>query len=626
MTNVKICDTTIFVWRSFDMQVVIDIEANGLTPTLIHCVVCRDLDTDKEYIFTHKELYETKEFYQFALGVTRWIGHNFIDYDRHWLNKLIFEPQGYFRIKVKNIDDTLVMSRLDYPMRPGGHSLENLATVIGSPPKIAHEDWTTFTPEMLERCRRDVEINRDVYKYLLKRLEGFSAHSIRLEHDTAYILSQMKRDGFKFNRALCEDILAKCTTEAEELLGRIRESFKPIERVVGTYKAVYKKRPIVDHTETRADGSVINRYKKGPDGKNLTEIILIAPERSKVVTEEFNPASAKQIIERMEGLWKPYIFTPTGQPQICEENLLTVTPEAPECVKDFVKYKTLESRKSMLTSYLECLDENDFMHGDVYHIGAKTHRMAHRNPNTGNIPHENRKQPELDCYGKEFRKLFIPRAPDRVMVGIDIASIQVRMLAHYIGNEEYIDIVSHGDPHRKTMEASEGMITLRDTAKTFIYAFFFGCGAAKAGSIIGGTEKDGKMLLDKFIKNIPGMAVFKHKTLPMIARRGWFYGLDGRKMYVDSERDILPAMLQGGEAIIMKEALRIAKKDLTNANLDSILVAVVHDEMQRDTLKEHAEQAGEICKQAIINAGVLLKCKCPLNADVKIGPTWNESH
>lgn len=609
------------------MQVVIDIEANGLQPTLVHCIVCRDLDTDKEYIFTPRELYDTCSFQEFAKGVTKWVGHNFIDYDRHWINKLLFEQLGKpLRIKVKQIDDTLVMSRLAYPMRPGGHSLEALATLVGSPPKLEHEDWNHFSPEMLARCRRDVEINRDVYKYVCKELQGFSAHSIRLEHDTAFLLSEMKRDGFKFNRQMCTDILQKCTEESEELLSSIRQEFKPIERVVGSYKAVYKKRPVVDHVVTRSDGSTMNRYKKDSNGKTVFETVLIAPERPKIVVEEFNPASGKQVIERLEGLWKPRIFTPTGRPQICEENLMTVTKDAPECVQSFVKYKILETRKSLLNSYLDCLDDNDFMHGDVFNIGAKTHRMAHRNPNTGNIPHTNKKRPDLDCYGKEFRKLFIPRAPGRVMVGVDIASIQIRMLAHYIGNAEYIDIVSHGDPHRKTMEASEGMITLRDTAKTFIYAFFFGCGAAKAGSIIGGTEKDGRMLLDKFIKNIPGMAEFKHKTLPAIARRGWFYGLDGRKMFVESERDILPAMLQGGESIIMKEALRIAKKDLTNANLDSILVAVVHDEMQRDTLEEHAEEAGEICRQAIINAGVLLKCKCPLDAEAKIGATWNESH
>lgn len=605
------------------MRVVIDIEANGLNPDTIHCIVCRDLDTDQEYTFTPENLLE---FLPFSQGVSEWVGHNFIDYDRHWLNTLLLIPNGVKPIKVKQIKDTLVMSRLASPMRAGGHSLENLATLIGSPPKIEHEDWSTFSPEMLERCKRDVIINRDVYLYVSKELEGFSAYSIRLEHDTAFLLSCMKRDGFKFNKEKCTDILQRCTVEAEELLGSIHKEFKPIEKVVGTYKAVYKKRPVVDHQVLRKDGTLMNRYKKDSEGKTLFETVLIAPERPKIVVEEFNPASNKQIIQRLEGLWKPTIFTPTGLPQICEENLLTVVDTAPDCVKDFVKYKTLESRKSMLNNYLSCLDSNDFMHGDVFHIGAKTHRMAHRNPNTGNIPHENRKNPELDCYGKEFRKLFIPRASDRVMVGIDIASIQVRMLAHYIGNDEYIDIVSNGDPHRKTMEASEGMITLRDTAKTFIYAFFFGCGAAKAGSIIGGTEKDGRALLDKFIKNIPGMATFKHKILPAIAKRGWFYGLDGRKMFVETERDILPAMLQGGESIIMKEALRISKKNLTKEQLDSILVAVVHDEMQRDTFVDHAERAGEICKQAIIDAGVLLRCKCPLGADVKIGPTWNESH
>ena len=49
-----------------------------------------------------------------------------------------------------------------------------------------------------------------------------------------------------------------------------------------------------------------------------------------------------------------------------------------------------------------------------------THRCAHRRPNLGQVPSDER-----------FRKLFIP-SKGLCMVGADLSGIELRMLAHYL--------------------------------------------------------------------------------------------------------------------------------------------------------------------------------------------------
>lgn len=113
--------------------------------------------------------------------VRRWYFHNGVA-DRPALNKLI----PGFNMPLEKMWDTVVMSRLFNQQRPGGHSVENWATILGGEQKVKHEDWSQLTPEMIERCRSDTRLGLKITKELLeKEGKGFSIFSIRLEHDTA---------------------------------------------------------------------------------------------------------------------------------------------------------------------------------------------------------------------------------------------------------------------------------------------------------------------------------------------------------------------------------------------------------------------------------------------------------
>lgn len=64
--------------------------------------------------------------------------------------------------------DTLILSALLFPERLGGHGIEAWARRMGQEQKVQHEDWSTFSYDMLLRCESDVRLNKKVFTRLLK--------------------------------------------------------------------------------------------------------------------------------------------------------------------------------------------------------------------------------------------------------------------------------------------------------------------------------------------------------------------------------------------------------------------------------------------------------------------------
>ena len=204
------------------MNIVFDIEADGLNPTKIYCIVAQDVDTGDVFTFDNTQL---EAGYLFLKSATKLIGHNIIGYDLPALKKV----EG-IDLSDKKIVDTLVLSRLFKPTREGGHGLESWGYRLGyNKGSYGQSDgaWDAFCEEMLEYCKRDVILNTKVYNELRKESRGFTGQSVRLEHDVARIVEQQRANGFQFDMrkamllvALFEEKLA--TVEAE-----VHETFKP---------------------------------------------------------------------------------------------------------------------------------------------------------------------------------------------------------------------------------------------------------------------------------------------------------------------------------------------------------------------------------------------------------------
>jgi len=265
--------------------------------------------------------------------------------------------------------------------------------------------------------------------------------------------------------------------------------------------------------------------------------------------------------------------------------------------------------------------EDGRIHGEVITNGAVTGRATHRNPNVAQTP---------ACgapYGKECRTLFsTPR--DRVLVGVDVSGLELRMLAHFMASYDggrYGKEVVEGDVHTANQQAA-GLET-RNQAKTFIYAFLYGAGNEKIGSIVGKKASHGKVLRERFLERTPAIARLVI-DVQRAAKRGYLLGLDGRRLHIRSEHAALNTLLQSAGALVCKQWMVEVDRMLTVKQWSHRVqqVAWVHDECQFECDPEIAEEFGKECVECIAKSGEAFDILLPLTGEYKIGKNWAETH
>jgi DNA polymerase-1 len=192
-----------------------------------------------------------------------------------------------------------------------------------------------------------------------------------------------------------------------------------------------------------------------------------------------------------------------------------------------------------------------------------------------------------------------------------------------MGDQEYTNEILNGDIHTANQSAA-GLAT-RDEAKTFIYAFLYGAGDAKIGSIVGGSSTVGKRLKTKFLENTPALAELRERVTTAAAR-GYLCGLDGRRLWIRSDHAALNTLLQAAGAVVMKKALVIFSEFAEKWGLTYRMVGNIHDEVQMEVLDKDAENAGYLMVESIKAAGVAFNMRCPLDGEYKIGMSWADTH
>jgi len=574
-------------------QIVFDIEANGLNPDKVWCIIAYERGA-KEYItWSGDDLVCFKDWIK-EQGELEVIGHNIIGYDIPVLEQLL--NVDFSKCKVT---DTLVMSRLAQPSREGGHSLENWGQLLGFP-KGEHNDWDNFSQDMVEYCEQDVRVNELVYQRLLRDLDGFGTESLMLEGQVQGIISKQIKNGWVLDQEKAFGLLAKLKERKFDLEDEVHEKFKPLPTFIKEITPKIKK-----------DGSysVVGLKFLGDHWTTA-----VAP-FSRLDYPEFNLGSRQQIGRYLQYFgWKPETFTEKGQP-IVDESVLNKVKGIPEA-ELIGEYLMVQKRIAQIQSWVDAVQDNGRVHGYVNSNGAVTGRMTHSKPNMGQVP------AVYSPYGRECREVWtVPSG--YTLVGMDASGLELRMLAHYMNDERYTNEILTGDIHTANQLAS-GLAT-RDQAKTFIYAFLYGAGDAKIGSIVGGTAKDGKRLKEKFLSNTPALGRLRERV-GVASGRGYVLGLDRRRVYVRSEHAALNTLLQSAGAIVMKKALQLLDEYATKWNIDYKIIGNIHDEIQTEVRSDEADVFGRLATSCIEAAGLHYKLNCPLAGEYKVGDTWADTH
>ena len=575
------------------MRLIFDIETDDLNATKIWCIVAQDIDTNKIYKFPPDKL---EEGYKFLQSAEQLIGHNVLGFDIPMVEKF-----GNIKL-TDNVVDTLVLSRLFNPTREGGHSLDNWGYRL-SYRKIEFEDYQNYSTEMLNYCVRDVQLNTLVYKRLQIESKGFSKESVDLEHQVAKIMNQQEINGFSFDSKSATLLLAQLRERLQSVEDEVHKTFKPRwvdDRIVKPY--------------IKKDGSLSKRGLTDDEYNTcLTNNDFEPFMRRKL--EPFNLGSRKQIGEYLiEMGWKPERFTPTNQPIVDEKTLSQITHiHEAGLIAEFL---LLQKRIAQIDSWIEAVSEDNRVHGFVIPNGTITGRMTHRNPNMAQVPSL------ASPYGEECRACWVVDEGYK-LVGIDASGLEIRMLAHYMNDKDYIDEILHGDIHTTNQKLAG--LKSRNQAKTFIYALMYGAGDEKLGKVVGGNKADGSRIRKHFFANKPSFKSLRDRV-QRAATKKYLKGLDGRKIYIRNAHASLNSLLQGAGAIVMKQALTLADKWATCNNIDYKFVANIHDEWQVEVKEEYADFFGDMAVKSIVESGKHFNLRCPLDGEYKVGGNWSETH
>lgn len=224
----------------------------------------------------------------------------------------------------------------------------------------------------------------------------------------------------------------------------------------------------------------------------------------------------------------------------------------------------------------------------AFSIGTNTFRMRHRF--VVNIPSRGL---------RPLRHLFIAKN-GYMILGCDGAGLELRMLAHFMADDLYQEIILHGDIH--THNQLKASLPTRDMAKTFIYAFLYGSGIANLARVTGLSLSHMEDCIRKFKEELPALAILIERCEAAGKKFGYLHAIDGRwgrirrksgKVLVHT---VLNVLLQMTGSLVMKYGECMAEDDMIaeGVGLDEkgypAFVANQHDEVQMEVKADEVEE------------------------------------
>src|SRR5699024_5612125 len=197
---------------------VFDIEADGLNPTKIHCLVAKDVDTQEIISCTD---------YNSMISVLRsahtLVGHNIQRYDLPVIKRLLG-----IDLNVKAVD-TLALSWYLYPNRIK-HGLESFGKDFHRPKPVI-DDWENLSiEEYVHRCTEDVEINfllwKEQWSYLVD-LYGNDKEANRLIVYLSFKLNcaaEQEEVSWRFDKDRCESLVKSLESERDNKISDLKKS------------------------------------------------------------------------------------------------------------------------------------------------------------------------------------------------------------------------------------------------------------------------------------------------------------------------------------------------------------------------------------------------------------------
>jgi DNA polymerase-1 len=363
------------------------------------------------------------------------------------------------------------------------------------------------------------------------------------------------------------------------------------------------------------------------------ELDLIQEDIYKLAGGDFNLNSTPQLrqilFEKLElPILKKTKTGPSTDASVLEE-LATMGHEVPRLM---MEYRELEKLRSTYVDALPQLVHPDTgrIHTSFNQTVAATGRLSSSDPNLQNIPIRT-------DLGREIRKGFVA-APGTLFLGVDYSQIELRVMAHFSGDEAFVTAFREGiDVHRQTasvifeVPVADVSAEQRAQAKTVNFATLYGQGPFSLARQLGISREEAKDFIATYFERFSGVRDFLDAQVEMAKESGYVETLMGRRRYVPElkagnwnvrqfgERVAQNTPIQGTAADMMKRAMIDVQTVLDEADTGALLLLQVHDELLLEVPEGEVDAVRDLVVARMEGA---MELDVPLVAESGVGKTW----
>ncbi|WP_022853929.1 DNA polymerase I [Thermodesulfatator atlanticus] len=575
--------------------VVIDLESNHIDPMrgkIVGVALCFEPPKAYYFPFRHEGLEARKQLPWEAFGdiaaliedqQVKKIGHN-IKYDLILLAR--------YGVALKGLEgDTMLASYLLNPTRRT-HGLDELAEEILGHCMISYKEVTkelakgeSFARVPLEKAKdyacEDAHVTYLLYQYFWPKLKEESLWRVfeEIERPLIKVLARMEMAGIKIDVPYLRALSQELAQKLKELEQKIYE----------------------------------------------------------IAQEQFNINSSRQLAHILfEKLKLPKVKkTPKKTAFSTDNEVLEELSTLHELPRLVLEYRTLAKLKS---TYVDALPkmanpETGRIHTSFNQTITATGRLSSSDPNLQNIPVRGEE-------GTKIRKAFVPEK-GALFLSADYSQIDLRVLAHYSGDETLIEAFKRGeDIHRRTaaeifgVSPEEVTSEMRRMAKTINFGIVYGMspyGLAKELKI---GRREAKAFIERYFERYPGVKRYMEQIVAEAREKGYVETLFGRKRPLPdinspnrtarefAERTAINTPIQGTAADIIKLAMIKLDTTIEEKGFETKMLLQVHDELLFEVPEKEVEEIQKIVRQ--IMEGVVT-LKVPLKVNLALGKNWAEA-
>jgi DNA polymerase I len=388
----------------------------------------------------------------------------------------------------------------------------------------------------------------------------------------------------------------------------------------------------MERAGVKIDQKQLGVLSKRLDGECSSKAKLI----HQLAGQEFNINSPKQlgdVLFNKMNLPKPVKYG-KGKTISTAVDVLEELAAEHEIAKRVLEYRQVSKLKSTYVDALPMLlnPETARLHTTFNQTGTATGRLSSTNPNLQNIPIRTEQ-------GREIRAAFIAEK-GHVLLAADYSQIELRLLAHFSGDELLVEAFRRGDDiHSLTASQVFGVPPMmldaehRRRAKAVNFGIVYGISPFGLAAQLDIEQKEAKQFIEAYFTKYKGVRTWLDSVLEQARKDSKVSTLFGRTRPIPdinsknanmrgfAERTATNTPLQGTAADLIKLAMIRLDEELRTRKLKSRMTLQVHDELVFEVPLDEVDTMRELVRDKMEN---VYELKVPVVADVGVGENWRD--